>query len=108
MDINTYQQKTNEFAIYPSNKSLEYLTLGLTSEAGELAGKVKKVIRDNRGVVDSEVEAAMIAEIGDCAWYLSELCNHFHIKLSDVLQANIDKLQSRKSRNVLGGSGDVR
>lgn len=101
--LKKYQEFTRSTAIYPQSRSLEYLALGLTSEAGEVAGKVKKYIRD--GSIDN---SAVIAEISDVFWYLSELCNFYNISIEEVLQKNMDKLSSRKERGVLGGSGDNR
>lgn len=106
MDIVTYQFCTSQTAIYPREKALEYLTLGLVSEAGEVAGKVKKYIRDNSS--DTVLKEDMKKELGDIMWYISELSTLFDLKLPDILKVNIDKLKDRKERNVIGGSGDER
>ncbi len=103
MDINTYQTWTRQTAIYPKDQAITYLTLGLTSEAGEVAGKLKKHIRDH-GVDVS----AMIDEVGDVFWYLARLCDELNFPVSEVLKRNHDKLESRKNRGVLSGSGDNR
>lgn len=97
-----------EFAFYPekgerTNTEIAYLTLGLTGEAGEVAEKIKKAIRD--GQFDSEQVAK---ELGDVYWYLGQLCIFLGKKPSEVIQMNYDKLASRKQRDVLGGSGDER
>jgi NTP pyrophosphatase (non-canonical NTP hydrolase) len=102
-EFDAYQDFTDETAIYPPEKGLEYTALGLASEAGEFAGKVKKAIRDN--VYDSE---AMIAELGDVLWYLARAAAELDVHLSDVAIDNITKLKSRKERGKLGGSGDDR
>lgn len=103
MQLNTYQEATRETAIYPKEQALVYLTLGLTSEAGEVAGKVKKMIRDGGiNVMDT------IDEIGDVFYYLARLCDELNISAEEVLQKNITKLLDRKARGVLGGSGDKR
>ena len=103
MELNQYQVATRATAIYPKEQALVYLTLGLTSEAGEVAGKVKKMIRDGGiNVMDT------IDEISDCFWYLTRLCDELNISAEEVLQKNMDKLLDRKNRNVLGGSGDKR
>jgi NTP pyrophosphatase (non-canonical NTP hydrolase) len=85
-----------------------YPTLGLTSEAGEVAGKVKKIFRDRGGVVTDEDREALTLELGDVLWYLAELCTRLDISLEDVATANIDKLQSRLARGMLAGDGDTR
>lgn len=103
MQLNAYQQLTRETAIYPKEQAITYLALGLASEAGEVAGKVKKKIRD--GGIDV---MATIDEIGDVFWYLARLCDELGFEAENVLQRNIAKLMDRKERNVLGGSGDKR
>lgn len=103
MQANVYQEWTNTTAIYDKAFALEYLGLGLTSESGEVAGKIKKYIRD--GKLD---RTGVIAEIGDVLWYCAQLCEHFGTTLESVMQYNHDKLESRKARQTLNGSGDVR
>ena len=98
-----YQDFTDSTAIYPPEKGLEYTALGLASEAGEFAGKVKKAIRDNTYDAD-----AMAAELGDVLWYLARAAAELDYHLSTIAEMNVEKLKSRKERNVLGGSGDDR
>lgn len=103
MQLEAYQKLTKETAIYPKEQALVYLTLGLTSEAGEVAGKVKKMIRDGGiNVMDT------IDEIGDVFWYMARLCDELNVSAEDVLQRNIQKLMDRKERGVIKGSGDKR
>jgi NTP pyrophosphatase (non-canonical NTP hydrolase) len=90
------------------NHPIVYPTLGLTNEAGEVAGKVKKIFRDRGGVVTDEDRAALKLELGDVLWYLAELCTQLDISLGDVAAANIHKLQDRKVRGTLAGDGDDR
>ena len=85
-----------------------YPTLGLTNEAGEVAGKVKKIFRDRGGVVTDDDRAALTLELGDVLWYLAELCTRLDIDLADVAAANIEKLQGRLARGTLAGDGDDR
>lgn len=85
-----------------------YPTLGLANEAGEVAGKVKKIFRDRQGVVTDADREALIMELGDVLWYLSELCTRLDIRLEDVAARNIAKLADRASRGVLHGDGDAR
>lgn len=106
--FNEYQNTTGMTAIYPEDKALEYLSLGLVSEAGEVAGAVKKVIRDDDGVLTHKSVDNLVAEIGDVLWYISELCTTLRVELGDVADENIQKLLDRQRRGVLKGSGDKR
>jgi NTP pyrophosphatase (non-canonical NTP hydrolase) len=85
-----------------------YPTLGLCGEAGEVADKVKKVIRDRGGSFDVEVIAALKLELGDVLWYVAQLASELGLELDAIATANLDKLASRAARNVISGSGDQR
>jgi NTP pyrophosphatase (non-canonical NTP hydrolase) len=102
-NFDQYQDLTDDTAIYPEDKGLEYTALGLASEAGEFAGKVKKAIRDNTYDAD-----AMAAELGDVLWYLARAAAELDYHLSTIAEMNVEKLKSRKERNVISGSGDTR
>jgi NTP pyrophosphatase (non-canonical NTP hydrolase) len=106
MNINTYQQEAAKTAIY-SNK-LIYPTLGLAGEAGEIANKVKKILRDNSGELAEDVRQNLINELGDVLWYVAALATDLGVELSEVADKNVEKLHSRKNRGVIGGSGDNR
>tara|TARA_R110000824_G_scaffold321663_1_gene508475 strand:+ start:247 stop:582 length:336 start_codon:yes stop_codon:yes gene_type:complete len=108
LSFREYQENSAETAIYPEDTALAYLTLGLTGEAGEIANKIKKVIRDSKGELSDELRKDLICEIGDVLWYMSQLVSELDGDLGDVAKANIEKLRSRKERGVLGGSGDNR
>ena len=99
---NAYQIEAKKTAVFPSNKALEYLSLGLVGEAGEVANKVKKIIRDKKTNVD------VSSEIGDVLWYCAMLADHFNVNLGKIMEENIWKLKDRKLRGVLHGSGDSR
>lgn len=104
-----YQQKASETAIFPKNKALEYITLGLTGEAGEIANKVKKLIRDGADEETLEQKKIEIGyELGDVLWYCAMLAREVDINLGHIMEKNIEKLHSRKERGTLGGSGDNR
>jgi NTP pyrophosphatase (non-canonical NTP hydrolase) len=103
-----YQTESAHTAIYPREKALEYVTLGLVGEAGEIANKVKKIIRDNGGVVTPEQASQIAAEVGDVLWYVAALSRELGVDLGEVAQANIQKLTDRQARGVIGGSGDNR
>jgi len=84
-----------------------YDGLGL-GEAGEVQGKIKKIIRDNGGIITPEATEEIKSELGDTLWYITSMCENLGITLADVAQGNIDKLHDRRERGVLGGSGDNR
>lgn len=106
MDI--YQQKTRSTAIYPRDKALEYLALGLVGEAGEVANKIKKVIRGDKNKNDLEFREQIKDELGDVMWYLAQLCDAVNTSMSSIADRNIAKLALRKSQNKLKGDGDNR
>lgn len=109
MDINEYQQQTRRFAIYPNvGSNMTYPTLGLAGEAGEVAEKVKKVIRDKDGVFDDDTRAAICKELGDVLWYVAQIASELNLDLSNVAQKNLDKLADRALRGKIKGNGDDR
>tara|TARA_R100001460_G_scaffold27881_6_gene55920 strand:+ start:3693 stop:4067 length:375 start_codon:yes stop_codon:yes gene_type:complete len=87
---------------------LLYATTGLCDESGEVAGKVKKLVRDSEGVFTPEFRSAIAAELGDVLWYLSDICTVLELNLADVAKGNLAKLKDRQDRGVLKGSGDSR
>lgn len=108
MTLNEYQQHALETAIYPDDRRIIYPTLGLTGEAGEVADKVKKVIRDNGQQFTDERKLEIAKEIGDVLWYCATLSRDLGFDLEQVAQMNVEKLRSRKERHLLHGSGDNR
>jgi NTP pyrophosphatase (non-canonical NTP hydrolase) len=108
MEFNTYQAMAAETAIYPQNCAITYPALGLTGEAGEVAEKVKKILRDKKGLPTPEDVAEIAKELGDVLWYISALAKDLGLNMNDIATANLEKLASRKSRGVLQGSGDNR
>ena len=107
-DLDMYQKVALTTAIYPREQAIIYPTLGLTGEAGEVANKVKKIIRDGTNKNDEGLVQDLSAEIGDCLWYIAVLADDFDIKLSDIASANIEKLALRQKNNTIHGSGDDR
>jgi NTP pyrophosphatase (non-canonical NTP hydrolase) len=96
-------------AIYPNQgQNFSYPALGLMGEAGEVADKLKKVIRDNDGVLTDPVRDAVAKELGDVLWYLAVLANELDYDLNTIAEDNLLKLLSRQERGVLSGSGDNR
>lgn len=109
MRLRDYQDGSRRTAVYPdAGANLVYPTLGLAGEAGEVAEKVKKVIRDDGGVLSDERRAALGAELGDVLWYVAQVATEAGLDLEDLARANLDKLASRAQRGVLSGSGDQR
>jgi len=104
-----YENLAGQTAIFPEEKALEYLALGMTSEAGEVAGKVKKLIRDGEDVEGFEMKKLAIAsEIGDVLWYCAMMAKEVGVPLNDIMKENLKKLHGRKERGTLQGSGDER
>ncbi len=85
-----------------------YPTLGLTNEAGEVAGKVKKIFRDKGGVIGEEDRAALKSELGDVLWYLAQICTDLDLSLQEVAEENLRKLARRQEAGTLQGEGDDR
>ena len=107
-DLDMYQEVAKTTAIYPREQAIIYPTLGLTGEAGEVANKVKKIIRDGTNKNDEGLVQDLSAEIGDCLWYIAVLADDIGIKLSDIANINLEKLHKRKEKGTIHGSGDNR
>ena len=109
MKFDDYQALSGQTAIYPDRgNNLTYPTLGLAGEAGEVAEKVKKLIRDKGGIVDGASRDALGKELGDVLWYVAQLCTELDLSMSDVALGNIEKLSSRRVRGRISGEGDER
>lgn len=108
MDFDKYQYESNKTAKYPGELAIEYLSLGMCSEAGEVAGKVKKIIRDDGRIISSEKREELSKEIGDVLWYVSQLALELDIPLSKIAKDNLAKLSKRLVENKISGSGDNR
>ncbi|MEK7193258.1 MAG: nucleoside triphosphate pyrophosphohydrolase family protein [Patescibacteria group bacterium] len=109
MTFEEYQKRSRETALYPNvGNNFVYPTLGLSGEAGEVAEKIKKVLRDKGGEMTEEAKAAIHKELGDVLWYLSQLATEIGLSLEEVAETNLEKLLSRKERGTIHGSGDER
>lgn len=113
MEMYEYQLRTAETAIYPDAGestilALSYVALGASNEAGEVAGKVKKIIRDGYGERPMGKKLQILDEIGDTLWYLARLCDELGFCMDLAAERNLEKLTSRKTRGTLHGSGDNR
>ena len=109
MTFADYQQRSRATAVYPgAGDNLLYPTLGLCGEAGEVAEKVKKMVRDDAGVLTPQRREALAKELGDVLWYVAQVATEAGLDLSVVAGTNLEKLLSRQQRGVLQGSGDER
>ena len=124
MTVSEYQKEAHKFADYPfglfpakSDKvegevyaKADYLypALGLAEEAGEVAGKFAKAIRDADGEIDIGRKLEILKELGDVCWFVAEIATLMNVSLEDIMDGNISKLKSRRERGVIHGSGDNR
>ena len=107
--LNEYQAESRQtWSLIHTDHPIVYPTLGLVNEAGELAGKVKKIFRDKEGVISDEEREALKYELGDVLWYLAQIATEIDVSLEDVAVANLTKLASRQDRGVIRGEGDHR
>ena len=121
MTMTEYQKRTHETAVFPTcfvedrkddNNMVEtrwvYCALGLVGESGEVAEKLKKVLRDNNGVISKDTKNLIAKELGDVLWYLATMCTELGLNLQDVAENNLVKLAARKTGGKLHGDGDTR
>lgn len=107
MNLNEYQQLALTTAS-DRNNEIYHRVLGLVGEAGEIAEKFKKLIRDQNGDLSKLDKKDIAKELGDTLWYIATLADYLDLKLGDVAELNIQKLRDRQQRQVIGGSGDNR
>lgn len=110
-DFTEFQRRARTFAIYPGQHTftgLAYAALGLAGEAGEVSNKVKKILRDDRANVTPERRAAIAAELGDCLWYIANLCEEMRLDMGEIAEDNLDILADRFGRDMIRGDGDTR
>ena len=109
MELNDYQKRSRKTALYTLiGHPVIYPTLGLVNEAGEVAGKIKKVFRDKEGQFSEETLHALESELGDVLWYLAQVSTELGLNLDDIAEANLTKLSDRMDRGKLKGDGDTR
>jgi NTP pyrophosphatase (non-canonical NTP hydrolase) len=105
----TYQRESRKtWGVISMDHPVVYPTLGLVNEAGEVAGKIKKIFRDRDGVISEEDRQALKQELGDVLWYLTQICTESDLSLEEVAEANLTKLFSRLERGKIRGDGDYR
>lgn len=119
LNLNLYQWMAQKTAVYPGKGTvagLEYCALGFAGEAGEVANKVKKILRDDNGeeqdvrlmVITPFRRAQIIKEAGGALWYLAAIAQELGVTLNDIAELNLDELQSRRFRGTIKGDGDNR
>jgi len=108
LTFDDYQKQAKKTAIYPSSAGVMYPALGLTGEAGEVANKVKKVVRDGYKNSPPDWREQVAHELGDVLWYCAALASDLGLSLGRIATENADKLSGRQERGTLGGSGDNR
>lgn len=108
MNFSEYQQEARKTAIYPEEFKIIYTALGLVGESGEVAEKIKKVIRDKGGNFSTDDKTEITKELSDVLWYVANLAADLDIDLGLIAAVNLEKLRSRQERDKLKGSGDNR
>lgn len=112
LSLDHYQEQASRTAVYPgkgkgTDEALAYCALGL-GEAGEVQGKIKKILRGDPQAQNNAYDAEVAYELGDVLWYVSQLAKELGFSLSEIAQHNLDKLADRASRDTLKGAGDHR
>lgn len=112
MDLDEYQTAARRTALYPQDARLLYPVLKLAGEAGEVAEKVGKWMRDEGWLPGRELSGAqrtaLTKELGDVLWYVASVAADMGVSLEEVGTTNLDKLADRRARGTIGGSGDER
>ena len=108
MQLDAYQNNAKSTAIYPPEHKILYPALGLSGEAGEVANKVKKIIRDGVHKLPNDWKEQLSSEIGDVLWYCAVLADDLGMSLGTIAAQNVEKLERRKMKGTLQGSGDKR
>jgi len=106
LTFNNYQKYARETAIYKDG--IFYPVLGLCGESGEVADKIKKIYRDNDGIISEENKEQIVKEMGDVLWYLANMATDLGVTLEDVAKKNLEKIQSRQEKDLIHGEGDNR
>jgi len=109
LTFSNYQSSAQTTAMYPNvGNNPYYPGLGLAGEAGEIANKIKKIMRDKDGKIDDETRDDIKKELGDVLWYIAMLAVEFKLDMGEIAQNNLDKLQKRKEEGKIQGNGDNR
>ena len=108
MNFTEYQNKAKETSRYPETYRVIYPAMGVSGEAGEIANKVQKLMRDKNMILEDEDRRSLALELGDVLWFISALAGDLGYDMETIAKMNIQKLADRNARNVIGGSGDTR
>lgn len=109
MEMNDYQKQARSTAVYPKiGHNIVYVALGLAGEAGEVAEQVKKIFRDDGGIITEERNKKLVKELGDVLWYTSQVAFELYTTLNTVAKENLAKLDQRRKEGKLHGSGSNR
>lgn len=104
MKLIDYQDEARAYAIYPDiGDNIVYPALGLAGEAGEFANQVKKVLRDDNGVISAERFGELVSELGDVLWYVANACSELDVSLEDIARWNMQKLSRRRENDAIHG-----
>jgi NTP pyrophosphatase (non-canonical NTP hydrolase) len=105
--FDAYQARSIGTISYGPEMAIWYPALGL-GEAGEVQNKVKKVYRDDGGVLTLSRRAAIKKEMGGVLWYLAALAHGMGESLGQIALDNLVELAGRQDRGTLHGDGDDR
>jgi len=110
MTFDEYQKQALTTAVHHPNPEMDktIFALGVAGEAGEVVEKWKKIIAYREGKITDEDVAELAKELGDVVWYIAVFAHELGLSFDDIMQRNVDKLASRKDRNVIKGQGDNR
>ena len=108
MTFKEYQDSARKTSNYSDKYRLLYPAMGLAGEAGEVANKIQKLMRDKDMILDEDDRLSLAKELGDCLWFISAMADDLEYDIEDIAKINIEKLASRYSRGLIGGSGDNR
>lgn len=109
MNFDEYQAAARQTAQYPDmGLNVYYPTLGLAGEAGEVAEKIKKMMRDDDGQLTDDRRNGLKKELGDVLWYVAALCSELGLSMGEVAEHNVAKLRDRRDRGAIRGDGDNR
>jgi len=108
MNLNQFQTEAKVFNKVMANDRVQHTVLGLNQEAGEVAGKFKKALRDDDNFITTSRRRDIGYELGDVLWYVADLAGEIGYTLEEIATMNLNKLKDRERRGVLGGSGDGR
>lgn len=114
-----YKRAARETAVYDFS---DYPLAALAEEVGEVMGKIAKFGRKNGLPIHMVIECVsnpgceeqrklreeVSKEMGDVIWQWVNLCHELNLNPAQVMADNIEKLQGRKERGTLEGSGDER